>query len=142
MVCGQSRGIRSSQSPDFGLDVRNVWLDKGQVDSLGSTLDSLHDGFDGSLPHSFTDRRSNSVRGFQTRHVDRMSLCSVLEPVDEGVDVWLQNFTVVDVGWVTKSLVQLRVLRRRVVKAERRKNETRDWGHGGRRWWADDRREE
>lgn len=123
VISCQSGGVWCGDSRELVSDVRDVRLHKCQVDSPSSSLDTLNHRLNGSLPCSLPSGRAHAVSRFQTFHIDWVGLSSVLQFINDGVDVRLQNLAMVDVGGITECLMKLRMLGRRVMKAKRGEDE-------------------
>jgi hypothetical protein len=91
---------------DLGLDEWDMRLDKSQVRSLDLSLDLSDDWCDRSIPYFGRSISCTGISWFDTLDVGWVGGDSFLSPVDQRVDVWLENSIVVSVCWVAEGLME------------------------------------
>ena len=77
-----------------------MWLDKGQVCPSDLSLDPSDDWFDRSVPYARPCNLGFGVSRFHALDVDRVVDDSCLSTVNQGIDVWFEEFRVIDIGRV------------------------------------------
>lgn len=94
--------VRSGNLVHFGAQIRDMWLNKGEIELPCATDNPIHNrlhwappGFFGRLPGSLVTR-------FNSLNVDWVCLCPGLQLVDDRVNVRDENFVMVHIGGVAE----------------------------------------